>query len=573
MPIPSPAPLLRRFLRARSGNIATIFALAAVPLVAFAGAAVDYGLATRLQVKLQAANDATALALCQTPNSTTAAVMQLQAQTTMAGYVPAGNNLSVDPVSLTTNPRKVLLTSHAGVLTFFSGVIGKKTLTVSATSQCGTPMPKTFEIALVLDNTGSMAESSGGQTKIQAVQTAATNFVNYVNTNPAFASDSRISIVPFAAAVKVDPTLYATAPWVDTLGQSSYHWTNVDHGSATNAGFKSRLDIFNALKLVNSGWGWGGCFDTLPYPLDVQDGAPTSNNKDSYYVPFFAPDEPGSGTTSYSTFQVTNPNTRVTTNYYSTNSYINDTNGVLGCPTPPTSSTNPTATFNTAENQACKYVAAKGAQPTSSGYAGLPNGPNFQCVSQPLQRLTSNTTVLKTLISSLTAAGSTNIHDGVMWGWRTLSPNSVFADGAAYGTSTVNKIMVVMTDGTNTWSPLWGYNPNGTMYFPSGYLTNADGSNPSSRLPPGQAYATDTDQRNAIDALTKLACTNAKAAGISVYTIGFSIPSDPIDAQGLSLLQSCASSQSQSFVANDSTGLIAAFNQIATSIGSLRLTE
>ena len=58
-----------------------------------------------------------------------------------------------------------------------------------------------------------------------------------------------------------------------------------------------------------------------------------------------------------------------------------------------------------------------------------------------------------------------------------------------------------------------------------------------------------------------------------VYTIGFSVSSDPIDAQGLNLLTSCAGNSSRSFVATDSGTLLSVFQQIATSIGDLRLTN
>lgn len=547
------------FRREQGGNVAILFALASLPLIAFTGAAIDYGLATRLEVKLQAANDATALSLCQTPTSTSTPALQTQAQVTMAGYIGSTNGLIVDALSITSNPRKIILNSHASLLTFFGNFVGKATESVSASTQCGTPLPKTFEIALVLDNTGSMNASSGSQTKIQALQTASANFIDYVATNSAFASDSRISIVPFAATVKLDPTIYAAASWVDTGGVSAYHWTNVDKAQATALGFTSRLSLFNSLKTVDSTWGWGGCFESLPYPQNVQDGKPTSNN--TLYVPFFAPDEPGGGSAGYAAWGPSN-NTN-----YSYNSYIDDSNGLSSCPASP-------STFATAENQACKYVAPRNAKVTSNNaYTGLPNGPNFQCVSKPLQRLTTDKNTLKYLINSLTAAGSTNIHEGLMWGWRTLSPNSVFADGVAYTTATTGKVLILMTDGANTWPDNPNLNYNQTMYFTHGYVKNADGSDPSSRLPPSQPFASVTDGRNAIDALTSVACTNAKATGISIYTVGFSVPSDPIDTQGVNLLRGCASSPSQAYIANDSTGLIEAFSQIAKSIGALRLTQ
>lgn len=538
--------LLRRLLRERIGNVTITFALMSLPLFAFTGMAIDYGLGTRLQVRLQAANDATVLSLCQTPLATPTAALQLQAQTTMSGYMGSTPGLNVEAITITSNPRKIFLRSHAKQVTFFSGFVGDKILELAARSQCGTPMPKTFEIAMVLDNTGSMASSSGSQSKIQALQSAATSFIDYVVSNSAFASNTRLSIVPFAAAVAVDPTTIAGAPWIDSAGLSPYHWTNVDKAQAQAAGFTSRLSIFAALKTINPAWGWAGCFETLPYPNNVQDGAPTS--PETLYVPLFAPDEPGDGK-NYAF-------TSLSSGYSIYNSYIDDSNGAPGCTVP--------TGFFAAENQACKYVSPKTTALSN-------NGPNTLCVSKPLQRLTTNTATLKSLINSLTASGSTNIHEGLMWGWRTLSPLSVFADGAPYN-STTGKVIILMTDGANTW-PVNSNSPNGSQYFTEGYVRNADGSTPSPHLPPSQGFSSAYDQRKALDALTLAACTNAKAAGISIYTIGFSVPSDPIDTQGKNLLTACATSSSQAFVANDSSSLIGAFNQIAQSIGALRLTQ
>lgn len=531
------------------------------------GAAVDYGFATRLETKLQAATDATALLLCQTPLTTTTADLNTLAQTAMAGAMGA-TNLVVDPLTITSNPRQITLTAHKLSTTFFGKLTGTTRINPGAKAQCATPLPKTFEIALVLDNTGSMAESSGGQSKLQAVQTAATNFVNYVYTSAAFSSATRISIVPFAGAVAVNPATYRYASWIDQNGQSSFHWTNVL--SPGTANFKSRFDIFTALQSAYSGWSWAGCLETLPYPLNVQDGAPTSSNKDSYYVPLLAPDEPGNGSTSYAGYPPNNPN------YYSFNSYIDDSNGTGSC-----GSLSNNVSYNSAEGRACKYVNARNASPTSSNSStGIPSGPNFGCTTKPLQRLTNNTSTLKSVINSMAPLGSTNIHEGFMWGWRTLSPNSVFADGSPYSssssssnTSTVNKVIILMTDGTNSWS-VNSYAPSGSLYFSSGYFQNANGTNPNRRLPPTNQNISDaTSARNALDALTAQACANAKAVNISIYTIGFSIPSDPIDNQGLSLLKGCASSSNQFFVANTSDDLISAFGQIAASIGVLRITR
>jgi Flp pilus assembly protein TadG len=50
--------LTGRFLRDKRGNIAVIFALAAIPLLTAVGCAVDYSMATQIKAKLQSAADA-----------------------------------------------------------------------------------------------------------------------------------------------------------------------------------------------------------------------------------------------------------------------------------------------------------------------------------------------------------------------------------------------------------------------------------------------------------------------------------------------------------------------------------
>lgn len=561
-PDSAPKPRRPRFFHDRGGNVALLFAFLSVPMLMLGGAAIDYGFATRLETKLQAATDATALLLCQTPLATPQADLNTLAVTTMTGAMGTAN-LVVDPLAITNNPRKITLTTHKLSTTFFGALTGTKRINPGAVAQCATPLPKTFEIALVLDNTGSMAESSGGQSKLKAVQSASANFVDYVYTSAAFSSATKIAIVPFAGAVAVDPTAYRYASWIDLNGISSYHWTNIVQSPP--APFKSRFDVFAKLQAVNRAWGWAGCLETLSYPLNVQDGAPTASNKDSYYVPLLAPDEPGDASAQVAPFPVGSQNPTA----YSYNSYLDDRTG---------GSCQNSNSYTTALGQACKYVNPTDA--VSASPLGIPNGPNFGCTTQPLQRLTNNTSTLKTLISNMAPLGSTNIHEGFMWGWRTLSPNSVFADGQPYASSTnssnastINKVIILMTDGTNSWSAN-PYAPTGSLYFAAAYFKNANGTTPNPRMPPKYQNIADANTaRSALDALTAEACSNAKAVNISIYTIGFSIPSDPIDAAGQTLLKNCASSADQYFLANTSDDLIKAFQTIQASIGALRLTQ
>jgi hypothetical protein len=175
---------------------------------------------------------------------------------------------------------------------------------------------------------------------------------------------------------------------------------------------------------------------------------------------------------------------------------------------------------------------------------------------------------LTSKINGLSPNGDTNLHEGFMWGWRSISPTAPFSDCKAYDTSpaaTNQKVIVLMTDGFNNWSAAantWGL----SSYEAPGYFTLANG-----RMPPANQNITSLAQsRAALDELTLEACTNAKSKGVVIYTVGFTVSSDPIDSQGKALLQSCATDAAHAYIATDASSLADAFNQIGAGIGKLR---
>lgn len=516
------------------------FGLTLLPLVMFVGSAVDYSKAAFLQARLQSGVDSTALNLCQAPTSTSAEDMKTQALATVKSFVPTVP-LAVDNVVLTNNPRSVVLTMGLDYPTAFMRIAGMSTMKVKASASCSASETY-FEVALALDTTGSMASSSGSKSKMEAAKEAGAKFVDYMFTTGALPGHLKMSLVPFAAAVAVNPSTYRSASWLDTGAKSGLHWQNVS--GASTAGFASRLDVFTKLKTLSAAWDWAGCVESLPYPLNVEDGAPTASNTNSYFVPLFAPDEVGnSGSSS------------------SNNSYLDDGTSTSGSCQRDDTTTN-------RFRQACKYASPRNAQ--TGEY-----GPNWMCHSRPLTRLGATQAQLKSEIAALQPLGGTNIHEGFMWAWRTLSPLSVFAaDASAYGAKNTVKVIVLMSDGENQWLSDSANPLTKSMYSAYGYFKNGDGSTPNSRLPPANANPdTSTEARAAIDALTLQACQNAKAKDIVIYTVGFSTSGDPIDAQGLKILSNCATSPEHTFVANDSTALITAFDRIASGIGQLRLTR
>ena len=81
-----------RFRRDRRGNVAIIFAIAAIPLISAIGCAVDYSSATRMKAKLQTAADAAGIAaLSQKSPGFLAASVMTGNGTVTAGVTDANN--------------------------------------------------------------------------------------------------------------------------------------------------------------------------------------------------------------------------------------------------------------------------------------------------------------------------------------------------------------------------------------------------------------------------------------------------------------------------------------------------
>ena len=190
---------LHAFVTSTRGNVAMTFGLAVLPIMFLAGAAIDYSRVSKAGAKLQAAVDASTLSLCKSSVTSTSALTST-AQQMLAGYLPSPAP-AIDTLSLTTSPRAVTLTAHIDYPMTLAQLMNVNTFRWNATATC-TAGQTNYEIALVLDTTGSMANSAGGVSKIQALRSAATSFVNTMFSS-IDSSHLKISLVPFAASVKV----------------------------------------------------------------------------------------------------------------------------------------------------------------------------------------------------------------------------------------------------------------------------------------------------------------------------------------------------------------------------------
>lgn len=156
--------------------------------------------------------------------------------------------------------------------------------------------------------------------------------------------------------------------------------------------------------------------------------------------------------------------------------------------------------------------------------------------------LTNDIVAIADKISSLYPQEITYIPEGVMWGWRTLSHAAPFNEAKEPTPSKpVKKVMVLMTDGENQ---------------ASADLPGAPTHN-SSNL--GQA-----------NDWTSEACTNAKAAGIEIYSVTFG---DDISNTAKQIISGCATDPTHYYDATNAEKLVSAFQNIASKVGAVRLTN
>jgi Flp pilus assembly protein TadG len=218
--------MLSRFLRAREGNVATMFAFAIIPVIGLTGAAVDYSRAASARTGLQAAIDATALAMAKLAPTLTQS--ELQQKTTayfnaMFSH-PEAKNIVITPTYSTTGGSQLTIAVSGSVDTTFTKILGFNSLDIGSTSTVKWGNTR-LRVALVLDNTGSMAMAG----KIEALKTATNGLLTQLKTAATTNGDVYVSIIPFVKDVNVgasnkDKNWVDWSNWDDTNGSCSKGW-------------------------------------------------------------------------------------------------------------------------------------------------------------------------------------------------------------------------------------------------------------------------------------------------------------------------------------------------------------
>jgi Flp pilus assembly protein TadG len=559
--------MLKAFLRSTSGNFAMALAIVLPVILGSVGLAVDYAHLLNIKSRLQNAADVGVLVASRE------AASDARRNDIFSDYLQAnlrGNGVSIarSEIEIEAGINHLGINGYvtANVDLYFMHHLGFKQVSVVASTFRST---KSMEIAVVLDNTGSMG--SGG---INALKNASRALVNAVETGRAPNQDVRMSLVPFVTAVNVKGEGF-DPDWIDATGQALYNgWNFIDGtlrqrrrdgerlaqlpegygsnqtGSGSGGGqacdnegqgqpaidmrerclaadkYPHHFYLFQQSKVE-----WKGCVEARPHPLNFSTVAPDKNQPETLFVPYFAPDEPG-------TRMSQGGNNAASYN----NSWLED---------------EVTGTEAEIQRSTLKYInpAAK-----SINNAGpLTIGPNRACPT-PIVPLTADFNKIRAGINSMNYwnGSGTNIAEGLAWGWRVLSPQAPYTEAGAFDSAERQKYMVLMTDGRNV-----SYGASGTMnrsdYGAYNFLANGfiGGTN-------NQATA-----EGILNGWTLDMCTQMKAQDVEIFTVVYNETAASVH----NLFRNCASRPENFYMTNNTAALESAFTSIGRQMSSLRLTQ
>lgn len=610
----------------RRGAIAAITAVVMIPVIGFAGLAVDLTRIWLLNARLKTAVDAASLVAARTMTSPTRDAdtrALFWANFNQNGWSRAylGSTMATtQPVIEQVSDTRIRVTATANIGTTLFGVINRSDTLVRETTLAERE-GSGLELAIVLDQTSSMrAAATGFASKLAAAQSAVGTLLNTLYGTSDTKRNLWVSVVPFARTMNIGtgnanflntanmPAGWNLANWsgcveardggeditdigpTTTAGRfrpyyydTTYRrvgWANVTTGSGRNRVQTSPTDA--VVTLARNATLWAAATGTAPY--SGADVCTTGNAYATMTVDLYASSSAQS-TTAY------------TVNFCRGD---NDWSNVYGLST---SSGNGNA-YNPEYATLVGYGLSGLGAPVSTGSipplvnpsATAAAGPNRMCAQNAILPLTASRSTIQSAVDAITAperSGGTTVVTGMQGAWYTLSPEwqswwpnsasggTLGALPLAYRSRNMNKAVVILTDGDNNWQGFYASGVRGSaagtelMYNAYGRVADWNSNFTGATISP--VSQTNADAR--LDGRFAAICTAMKGTTstnpadhrIRIYVIGFEVGTS---AQR-SMLQACASSTSAPyyFEAPSAAALQGAFSQIADSLSSLRLVE
>lgn len=573
----------RGFRRNDSGNIAVLFAIAILPVLASVGAAIDYTRANQARSSMQAALDSTALMLSRDLAQGTISATDVNTKAT-AYFTALYTNKDAQNVVITatytptsSTGSNVQLTGSGTIVTDFMRVAGFPTMSFNTGSTTAWGNAK-MRVALVLDNTGSMA-SDNKLTALQNAVAATGGLIDQLSALAKTQGDVYISVIPFAKVVNVGSSNYNQSwlDWTDWLNpptiqpnNGSYlasipnskfpqsEWDSTGPGSACPFTSSNKFPYFSCQSTPTNG---SSSTSTIPssgsYSGYICPGYDSASH--SYYNGCWDSVPTGSTTqlcqgsscncnnSPNATCACTGNGNNKTCSYSGTFTHTWHANAIstwTGCVADRTQPNDATAVSPAASDVTTQFPANQHME-NSTSYCSSSSKTQLE----QLIPLSYDWSSLKTAINAMQATGGTNQAIGLSVGVQSLIPGGMLNAPAEDANTTYNRVIILLSDGLNT-EDRWPDNGNGS--------SQASG--------------------NPIDARQALLCTNLKnakdskgAAMYTIYTIQVNT-SKPADATS-TVLQNCASSSDKFFMLTSSSQIVTTFNTIGTALSKLRVAR
>lgn len=538
--------IARSFWHSKDGNFSMMFALTLPMLLGAVAFAVDIGSLNRAHARLQNAVDAAVLAASRIIDK------EVSREDVFRDFLKANvgedkilaNLVAQIDIDTGINYISTTGTVTADVNLYFPLMFGGgRQITVSASAY---ESRDNLEVVLALDNTGSM-----GEARMKELRKAATSLVDILETvhapNGEPKREVKAALVPFVTAVNVKGDGFKWS-WIDggwdetkkkyRDPKAKYHGAYFEKVSGKVV---NHFDMFALLKdNSNNQVEWKGCVEARPSPYNLSDDAPNDAVADTLFVPYFAPDNPGTKGQS--------PNSGTAWN----NSYLTD-NFTANNNTDKTKLRDSNRYKNVASGN--RYI-----DPTNH-HKPRTTGPNYACAT-PIKPLTSDFKALRTEIDKMIhwEGSGTNVSEGLAWSYRVLSPGEPYTGGAPFNSENVAKFVVVFTDGENT---VFGASNATHLKSDYGAYGIIDADNPS--------RFTTTDRGKAltqVNTWTQTMCTSLKAKNVEVFTVllGADTPANR------TLYSKCATTPEHYYPTSDVSELDTVFKKIASRIAKLYVT-
>ncbi len=203
-------------------------------------------------------------------------------------------------------------------------------------------------------------------------------------------------------------------------------------------------------------------------------------------------------------------------------------------------------------------------------------GPNLGCGSPILPLTNVKATVRDEILGLLSwHRGGTTSNLGLVWGWRTVSPNWQGLWGlpdrpVAQGENETRKAVVILTDGENQFWPNYtrsgeGESPGGSDFTAYGRLADLEAAT-------GGRVQTLNDGIDELNARFLAVCDSMKAEEIDVFTITFGLTKSSQESTR-DVYRQCASKPEFYFNSPTTSELEKVFRTVGIRLSGLRIVE